>query len=107
MNWIATYIVLWGLLYSAWKKPKCWILWLVGDILWIAWGIPNHQWAIVFQNVVFTFMNLYGIYCWKPEGEVKTEYVYLSGSDNEASDETNVSSEYPSGQTVGEEGDPG
>lgn len=72
MGWIASAVTFVGLLLNARKVRVSWLLWVVGNCVWIAhaWGRDP---AIVVLNVVFVFVNVYGFYSWRPNAPASPE----------------------------------
>jgi nicotinamide riboside transporter PnuC len=64
MNWAALALTLIGLYFNCKKSVWCWPIWVVSDMLWIAYLLPKNEVAQVLMNIVFIGFNAYGWALW-------------------------------------------
>jgi hypothetical protein len=59
---IVTVISSW-LVASRHKRHRAWGFWtfLLSNVLWVAWGVPNNAWALVALQVALAGMNIRGV----------------------------------------------
>lgn len=57
-----------GLFLNAKKNILCWPLWILGNITWIWYFIPNEIPALIL-NGVFFLVNIYGWIEWSKNGQ--------------------------------------
>lgn len=64
MDWIASALTFVGLFLNGRKNIACWPVWIVGDVLWLVYGVGRGEWAIVLLNASFLALNSFGWYQW-------------------------------------------
>lgn len=64
LSWVGCVLLLYGLKLIGDKKRSGFWVALVGEALWIAWGIIDHAWALVAMSVVISVMYLRAIWAW-------------------------------------------
>ena len=58
---VVTVIAAW-MVASQKKFKRNWGFWLflLSNVLWIAWGVPDHAYALIILQVCLAFMNIRG-----------------------------------------------
>lgn len=65
LSWIGCAFLLFGLKLIGDKKLSGFYVALVGEFLWIAWGVIDKAWALVAMSVVISLMYGRAIASWK------------------------------------------
>lgn len=65
MAYLGTILTIAGIMLNARQRIESWMVWIVGDVLWIVAYWPRHDWPVVITNVVFVATNIYGWRAWK------------------------------------------
>lgn len=65
MDWLGMILTLSGLVINGRKIIWCWLIWCIGDVVWIVYGIHTHQPAIVSLNTIMIGFNLWGWREWR------------------------------------------
>ena len=63
-NWIGATLSIVGIALNANKLITCWPVWIASNFFWLAYSLPQKDWAYVVLWVVFVFFNSYGWYQW-------------------------------------------
>ena len=65
LSWAAMACAISGRAFTALKSSRMrfwgFVAYVIGSILWIMYGIPNHQTALVIQNLVLIFFSFVGL----------------------------------------------
>jgi nicotinamide riboside transporter PnuC len=69
LSWLAVACTLIGTFCLAKKMKSSWVLYSLGSVLWIIYGVACNQWALVTVNSVLIIANLYGLYAWSKQPE--------------------------------------
>ena len=67
ISWITTVICLTGTVLNVRKIRSCFLLWLIGNILWLCVDIYNGLWSRAVLDIVQGILALWGIIEWKKE----------------------------------------
>lgn len=70
IGWLALALNVWGNLALTSKGRAGWIVRLVSNACWIVYSIDNSAWALLANHAVFSVINCYGWWKWKPRGTV-------------------------------------
>jgi len=65
MEWIAAILGITGGLLIAYKMKSGFIVWIIGNLIWIVIGIKLQKWAIVVQFMFFEATAILGYIKWK------------------------------------------
>ena len=65
ISWITTVFCLTGTVLNVKKIKACFILWLIGNILWLCIDIYNGLWSRAVLDTVQGLLALWGIIEWK------------------------------------------
>jgi nicotinamide riboside transporter PnuC len=65
LAWVTTILCLAGAVLNVKKNRTCFVVWFVGNVLWLIWDIANGFASRVVLDVVQGGMALWGIYEWK------------------------------------------
>jgi hypothetical protein len=65
LGWIATGLSISGAILNAWKRVEGFYLWLIGNALWIWFGVVTHAPYIILLFSVYSLISLFGIYTWR------------------------------------------
>lgn len=66
IGWISAIISVIGTLYVNHKNVKGMIIWIISNILWIFYAtFIRYNPPQIFMYVVFTMVNVHGIYKWR------------------------------------------
>ncbi len=70
MDWLQYPASVLGIL-GAWlvarKNRWGFMAWIIGNILWIIFGVAKNQWGVFVQFIVFWFLAVYGWVNWSKE----------------------------------------
>ena len=62
IDWIAVIASLAGAWYNAKDVRTASVIWLVGNITFLVWGLATQTWSIASMNLIFTGMNGRALY---------------------------------------------
>ena len=69
MSWIATACSIGGNVGVIYKKLWGMYVWTIGSAIWIIYAIINSDYAQLFMFIVYTILNLWGIFHWSKKKE--------------------------------------
>ena len=72
-EWVATILSIWGFYWCIKKRPGCFIIFLVADVMWFITALAFQHWSLVAQQVVYLVMDASGYAVWlaQQRGEEK------------------------------------
>lgn len=63
-EWIVSAICLCGNLFNIYKKRACFVLWGIGNVLWLIWDIRNGVYSRAFLDIVQLVLSITGFVAW-------------------------------------------
>lgn len=66
-GWIVTIICLVGTVLNVKKIRFCFILWTIGNLLWLALDLYNHLYSRALLDIIQLILAVWGYIAWKNE----------------------------------------
>jgi len=67
LGYIAIAISFVGIILNAKKIIWCWLVWNIGNVVWIIYSLIEQDYPSVILWSIFTLSNMYGWYQWKKD----------------------------------------
>jgi len=67
MEYIAATLGILGGLLIAYKKKEGFLLWIIGNIIWIIIGVELQKWGMIIQFLFFEITAIIGYINWRKE----------------------------------------
>ncbi|MDR2462577.1 MAG: hypothetical protein LBD30_02215 [Verrucomicrobiales bacterium] len=72
-EWVGTALSLYGFYWCILKRPGCFIIFLLGDVLWFITALASQHWSLVAQQVVYLLMDASGYAVWLAQQRVEDQ----------------------------------
>lgn len=69
LDWIANIFIFWGAYEIGKKHRRAFLLYLVGELLWIAWATMNDVYSLIVASTIFGCLSIWNWYRWRPRPE--------------------------------------
>lgn len=69
LDWLANVFIFWGAWEIGKKHRHAFILYLIGEILWITWAVINGVWSLVVASIIFGCLSIWNWIRWAPPVE--------------------------------------
>jgi len=70
-EWLATILSIYGFYWCIRKRPGCFIIFLVADVMWFITALAFQHWSLVAQQVVYLVMDGTGYAVWLAQQRVE------------------------------------
>lgn|GEM_PF-654787 len=67
IDWVASLFTFLCMHYVGENKPKGFLLGMIGNILWVIFGVLTHGWGLLLGNVILFILNGKGYWRWKKQ----------------------------------------
>jgi nicotinamide riboside transporter PnuC len=71
VEWLATILSIYAFYWCIKKRPGCFIIFLVADVMWFITALAFHHWSLVAQQVVYLVMDGTGYAVWLAQQRVE------------------------------------
>ena len=65
VEWSAAILSLIGTIYNTLQRIEGFYIWMVANVLWIAFAFKHRHWGLLVMNIIFFVLNIVALFVWR------------------------------------------